>query len=83
MKFGTHTEFPQDFYQKNLMGPSAVRILDELCGRLNLSPDMRVLDLGCGTGLTSICLAQEVGAQMFAADLRRVPQGNGGDGFEG
>jgi cyclopropane fatty-acyl-phospholipid synthase-like methyltransferase len=69
MRFGTHTEFTQDFYQKNLMGPSAVRILDELCGRLNLSPDMRILDLGCGTGLTSIYLAQEVGAQVFAADL--------------
>jgi hypothetical protein len=69
MKFGKHTEFLQDFYQQNLMGPSTVRILDELCGRLNLSPDMRISDLGCGTGLTSIYLAKEYGAQVFATDL--------------
>jgi cyclopropane fatty-acyl-phospholipid synthase-like methyltransferase len=69
MKFGEHTEFTPDFYQKNLMGPSAIRILDELCRRLNLSPDMRILDLACGTGLTSIYLAKEYGAQVFATDL--------------
>jgi cyclopropane fatty-acyl-phospholipid synthase-like methyltransferase len=31
---------------------------------------MRILDLGCGTGLTSIYLAKEYGAQVFATDLR-------------
>jgi cyclopropane fatty-acyl-phospholipid synthase-like methyltransferase len=30
---------------------------------------MRILDLGCGTGLTSIYLAKEYGAQVFATDL--------------
>jgi cyclopropane fatty-acyl-phospholipid synthase-like methyltransferase len=69
MKFGKHTEFTQDFYQENMMGPSSVRILDELCERLELSQDMRILDLGCGTGLTSIYLAKEYGAQVFATDL--------------
>jgi cyclopropane fatty-acyl-phospholipid synthase-like methyltransferase len=69
MKFRKQTEFSQHFYQQNLMGPSAVRILDELCGRLKLTPDMRILDLGCGTGLTSIYLAKEYGAQVFAIDL--------------
>ncbi|MDR1732311.1 MAG: methyltransferase domain-containing protein [Synergistaceae bacterium] len=69
MKFGKHTEFTEEFYRKNLMGPSCVRLLEELSQRLTLSPDMRILDLGCGTGLTSIFLARESGAQIFATDL--------------
>ncbi|MDR1034236.1 MAG: methyltransferase domain-containing protein [Bifidobacteriaceae bacterium] len=69
MKFGKRTEFEKKFYEDNLMGPSAVRIIDELAGHLTLTPDMRVLDLGCGTGLTSIYLAQEFGVQVFATDL--------------
>jgi cyclopropane fatty-acyl-phospholipid synthase-like methyltransferase len=69
MKFGKQTEFTEDFYKENMMGPSSIRILDELCARFELSKDMRILDLGCGTGLTSIYLAKEYGAQVFAADL--------------
>lgn len=34
-----------------------------------LQHGMRVLDLGCGTGLTSIFLAQKFGVTVFAADL--------------
>jgi cyclopropane fatty-acyl-phospholipid synthase-like methyltransferase len=69
MKFGKHTEFADEFYKENLMGPSALRIIDELAGHFSLTPDMRVLDLGCGTGLTSIFLAKEFGMQVFATDL--------------
>ncbi|MDR1874117.1 MAG: methyltransferase domain-containing protein [Synergistaceae bacterium] len=69
MKFGKHTEFDKDFYQKNLMGPSSVRIIEELTQHLRLSSGMRILDLGCGTGLTSIFLAKEFGVQVFATDL--------------
>ncbi|MDR0685005.1 MAG: methyltransferase domain-containing protein [Spirochaetaceae bacterium] len=69
VKFGKNTEFDRDFYQKNLMGPSAVRLIEEFAGRLPLIHDMRVLDLGCGTGLTSIFLVKEFGVQVFAVDL--------------
>ena len=34
-----------------------------------LEPGMRVLDLGCGKGLSSIFLAKEFGVQVWAADL--------------
>jgi cyclopropane fatty-acyl-phospholipid synthase-like methyltransferase len=76
LKFGKHTQFTQHFYQNNLMGPSSVRILDELCQRLQLSPGSRILDLGCGTALTSIYLAKEFGAQVFATDLWISPTAN-------
>lgn len=58
-----------DFVKSNLMGPDALMLLEELCERLPLRPGMRILDLGCGCGLTSIRLAQKYFAQVFATDL--------------
>jgi len=69
LKFRKRTEIDKDFYQQNLMGPSAVRILEEFAGYFDLAPGMCVLDLGCGKGLTSIFLAREYDMQVFAADL--------------
>jgi len=36
---------------------------------MNLKPGMRVLDMGCGAGFTSIILAKECGVTVFANDL--------------
>ena len=36
---------------------------------MNLGPGMRVLDMGCGKGLSSIFLAKEYGLQVWATDL--------------
>lgn len=54
-----------------LMGPNSARILEELLHRfpLNLTIDDIVLDLGCGKGLTSLILAKETGARIYANDL--------------
>ena len=54
-----------------LMGPNSARILEELLKRypLQLSGENRVLDLGCGKGLTSLILAKETGAKVWANDL--------------
>ena len=54
-----------------LMGPNSLRILEELLGKHNLaiSSDALVLDLGCGKGLTSLAIAKETGAKVFANDL--------------
>lgn len=51
------------------MGPNCLRIADEFTKYLPLSSDMRILDLGCGKGLTSIYLAEKFGLQVFAVDL--------------
>lgn len=56
---------------ETMMGPNSVRILAELFDKYPLqlvSGDM-VLDLGCGTGLTSLIIAKETGARVFANDL--------------
>lgn len=57
------------FVEENMMGPNALYLLEELCENLDLKPGMRVLDMGCGRGLTSIFLAKEYGVTVFANDL--------------
>ena len=44
---------------ETMMGPNSVRILAELFEKypLQLAPNDMVLDLGCGTGLTSLIIA--------------------------
>ena len=56
---------------ETMMGSNSVRILAELLEKypLQLGPDDRILDLGCGTGLTSLVIAKETGARVFANDL--------------
>lgn len=57
------------FLQENMMGPNAWRIAEELTRDLPLRPGMRVLDLGCGRGLTTVFLAQTFDVEVFAVDL--------------
>ena len=54
-----------------LMGPNSARILEELLMKypVHLSSENKVLDLGCGKGLTPLILARETGAQIYANDL--------------
>lgn len=54
---------------ENWMGPNPLWLLEELCQHLDLKPGMKVLDLGCGQGLTSVFLAREFGVTVFATDL--------------
>ena len=64
---------------ETMMGPNSVRILAELLDKypLLLAPDDLILDLGCGTGLTSLCIAKETGARVFANDLWISAEDNG------
>ncbi len=57
------------FVKENMMGPNALMMIEELAESLKLEKGMRVLDLGCGKGLTSIFLAKEYGVTVFATDL--------------
>lgn len=66
---GTGHRYDPKFVEQNLMGPNSMKMLAELLQSVKLEKGMRVLDLGCGKGLTSIQLAQEFGVQVFATDL--------------
>lgn len=58
-----------DFIKANMMGPNAVKLLEEAAPSVSFKPDSRVLDLGCGKGLTSIYLASAFNVRVFAMDL--------------
>ena len=51
------------------MGLNPLWLTEWLCQDMVLRPGMRVLDLGCGKALSSIFLAKEWGAQVWATDL--------------
>ena len=68
--------YDRQFLIDTMMGPNAMRITEELAGRLPIIPGMRILDLGCGTGISSILLAEKHGATVFAADLWIPPTEN-------
>lgn len=51
------------------MGPNVVWLTEALSQHLDLQSDMRVLDMGCGKAASSIFLAKEFGASIWATDL--------------
>lgn len=57
------------FTKEYLMGPNGIRLLEEMLEHYPLKRGLRLLDLGCGKGLTSLYLARETDATVFAADL--------------
>lgn len=68
--------YDRDFLLDTMMGPNAMRITEEMASFLPISPGMRILDLGCGMGISSILLAQKYDVTVFAADLWISPSDN-------
>jgi len=65
-----------EFLKTAMMGPNAMRVAEELASHLNINENMRILDLGCGCGLSTLLLAKKYGASVFAADLWISPTEN-------
>ena len=68
-EFPRSANYDRDWVLENMMGPNALWLTESLAGCMALNSGMRVLDLGCGKGLSSIFLAKEYGLQVWAADL--------------
>jgi len=69
VKFLKSNQYDKAFLLENMMGPNCLKLLEEMMNSITLKKGMRVLDLGCVKGLTSIFLAKEFGVQVFATDL--------------
>ena len=54
---------------ENMMGPNVLWLTESLGQMMELRPGMRVLDLGCGTAISSIFLSREFDLQVWATDL--------------
>lgn len=76
MKYERSDSYDQKFIRENLMGPSALKIIDEVTFEMKFKSGAKVLDLGCGKALTSIFLAKEFNLNVVAADLWIDPTEN-------
>ena len=65
-----------EFLKATMMGPNAMRLAEEMASYLSINENMRILDLGCGCGLSTLFLAKKYGASVFAADLWISPTEN-------
>ncbi len=59
----------------NQMGSHCLWLTEAITREMELRPGIRILDLGCGKALSSVFLAKEFGAEVWAFDLR-VPAGD-------
>lgn len=65
-----------EFLKSTMWGPNGMRQAEELASHLKITKNMRILDLGCGTGLSTMYLVRQFGVQVFAADLYMSPTEN-------
>jgi SAM-dependent methyltransferase len=70
-----HPRFPRSnaydpaWVMENEMGPNVLWLTEALVEHMRLEPGMRVLDMGCGRGLSSVFLVKEHGVRVWANDL--------------
>ena len=75
-QFPLSAKYDPQWVLENEMGPSALWLMEWLSEAMDLKPGMRVLDMGCGTAMSSIFLAREFGVQVWANDLWISPTEN-------
>jgi SAM-dependent methyltransferase len=68
-RFPRSSKYDRQWMISNSMGPNAVWLTEYLSEKLELQSGMKVLDLGCGKAMSSIFLAQEFDAEVWATDL--------------
>ena len=68
-KYTRANKYDYEWIAENWMGPNPLYLAEELCNNMDLKPGMKVLDMGCGKGCSSVFLAKEYGVTVFATDL--------------
>ena len=75
-KFPLSSKYDPQWVVENQMGPNALWLTEWLCRDMDIRPGMRVLDMGCGRAMSSVFLAREFGAYVWATDLWVKPAEN-------
>ncbi len=68
-EFPLSAKYDMEWVHENEMGPNVLWMTEALARIMDLEPGMRVLDIGCGTAMSSIFLAKEFDVQVWATDL--------------
>ena len=66
--FPKTAQYETDWINKYSLAGNPLMGAESLTQIIQLTPEMRVLDLGCGTGLTSVFLQREFGVNVWAVD---------------
>ena len=61
-------KYDKTMVRKCMAWPNALYLTEELTDSMDIKPGTLVLDLGCGRGLSSVFLAKEYGADVYAVD---------------
>ncbi len=69
IKLSKAEKYKELFNDNFLMGPNSLRLLDEMLEKYPIEKSLKLMDLGCGKGLTTLYLAKETDADIFAVDL--------------
>jgi phosphoethanolamine N-methyltransferase len=59
----------EQMYGRGFQSPGGLAVVEAFCGRLDLRPGMRVLDIGSGLGGAAFYLATEVKADVVGLDV--------------
>jgi len=76
MKYPKSAKYDRALLEQKMMGPNPIKLLEELLIDCPTKPGAKVMDLGSGSGLTSIFLAKEYSFCVVAADLWSEPSDN-------
>jgi SAM-dependent methyltransferase len=68
-RFPRSNEYNPEWIAEDPMGAHPLWLTEWLTHHVELEPEMRVLDLGCGKAKSSIFLAREFGVEVWAVDL--------------
>lgn len=76
MEYPLSKKYENNDFMSKIMGPNPIKLEEELLKNAKIKQGDVVCDLGSGTGLTSIFLAKEYNAKVFATDLWSDPNEN-------
>ncbi len=76
MEYKLSKKYSTKKFMSMIMGPNPIKLEEELLKNANIQKGEIVCDLGSGTGLTSVFLAKEFGAKVYATDLWSDPDDN-------
>lgn len=76
MKYEKSFKYNNETYNKRIMGPNPIKLLEELMLENKTPKGAAVMDLGSGQGVTSVFLAKEYGFKVTACDLWSDPDEN-------
>lgn len=76
MKYEKAKKYNKELIRNKIMGPNPLKLLEELLIENKIKENSIVIDLGSGTGLTSVFLAKEYNFMVYTVDLWSNPEDN-------